>query len=150
DNISINKFELMLNSLIDKDIETFEDILGEYVLKSASYFDIEGESERFFHALVLGMLISTEGYYHIKSNRESGLGRYDIMMIPKDKSKPGIVIEFKKVNVRKKETLEIAARNALEQIKNKNYRQELEELGIGDVLELAIVFEGKKVMVATA
>jgi hypothetical protein len=148
DNISINKFELMLNSLINKDIETFEDILGEYVLKSASYFDIEGESERFFHALVLGMLISMEGDYHIKSNRESGLGRYDIMMIPKDKSKPGIVIEFKKVNTRKKETLEMAAKNALEQIKNKNYSSELIELGISDILELAIVFEGKKVMVA--
>ncbi|KRQ87804.1 putative AAA-ATPase [Caloramator mitchellensis] len=147
DNISINRFETMIKSLLKKDIETFEEILSDYVFKSASYFDIERESEKFYHALVLGMLIATEEYYHIKSNRESGLGRYDIMMIPKESTNPGIIIEFKKVNTRKNETLETAAQNALTQIENQKYRQELVDLGIKEIIEMAVVFEGKEVLV---
>ncbi|MCT4604986.1 MAG: PD-(D/E)XK nuclease domain-containing protein, partial [Marinisporobacter sp.] len=144
--INTDKFHILLKSLIIGDIETFEEILSEYLIKSASYFDIE-ESEKFYHAFVLGILVALSDTYEVKSNRESGYGRYDIMMIPKDKKDLGIVIEFKKVRKRRKETLERAVENALKQIGEKNYKQELLDLGVKNILELGVAFEGKEVLV---
>ncbi|QXM05193.1 AAA family ATPase [Crassaminicella indica] len=148
ENINNEKFNLMLKSLINKDIETFEDILAEFVLSSISYFDVSGDdSEKVYHAFVLGMLIALSNEYEVKSNKESGYGRYDVALIPKDKNKLGIIMEFKKVNKRRKETLEIACNNALKQIKEKNYKQELLDRGVRDIIELGIAFEGKEVLV---
>jgi hypothetical protein len=149
ESINNDSFSLMLNSLIKGDIETFDYIFADYVSKSFSYFDIGDESENFYHAFVLGILVALSDDYRVKSNRESGYGRYDIMIIPKDVKKNGIIIEFKKVNKRKKETLNTAAENALDQIKCKNYKQELIELGVKNIIELGIAFEGKEVLVAT-
>jgi hypothetical protein len=149
ESINNDSFNLMLNSLIKGDIETFDYIFADYVSKSFSYFDIGDESENFYHAFVLGILVALNDDYRVKSNRESGYGRYDIMIIPKDVKKNGIIIEFKKVNKRKKETLNAAAENALDQIKCKNYKQELIELGVKNIIELGIAFEGKEVLVAT-
>ncbi|MBF8984596.1 AAA family ATPase [Lutibacter sp. B2] len=146
ESINNDKFNLMLRSLTTGDIETFEEILSEYLMKSASYFDID-ESEQFYHAFVLGILVALSEAYEVKSNRESGYGRYDIMMIPKDKEKLGIVIEFKKVSKRRKETLETAVEKALKQIKEKNYKQELLDRGVKNIIELGIAFEGKEVLV---
>ncbi len=147
DNIGNEKFTFMLKSLVSKDIETFEQILSECIIKSVSYFDISNESEKFYHAFVLGMLIALNEDYEIKSNRESGYGRYDVMMIPKKQNLPGIIIEFKKVNTVRKETLELAVNKALKQIEDKKYKQELLDLGIEDIMELGIAFEGKNVLV---
>ncbi|WBW96282.1 AAA family ATPase [Oceanirhabdus sp. W0125-5] len=148
ENISNDKYNIMLNSLVNGDIKTFSIILREYVLSSVSYFDTgKNESEKFYHAFVLGLLISLSKEYQVKSNRESGYGRYDIMIIPKDKSKLGIIIEFKKVDEYDKETLEIAVNEALKQIEEKNYKQELLDLGIENIMELGIAFEGKEVLV---
>lgn len=71
------------------------------------------------------------------------------MIIPKNIEKNGIIIEFKKVNKRRKETLNTAAQNALVQIKTMNYKQELIELGVKNIMELGIAFEGKEVFVLT-
>ncbi|AKN31257.1 ATPase AAA [Clostridium carboxidivorans P7] len=149
ESVNNDEFNLMLNSLTNGDIETFEDIFADYVVKSFSYFDIGDESESFYHAFVLGILVALNDEYRVKSNRESGYGRYDIMIIPKDMNKNGIIIEFKKVNKRRKETLNTAAENALVQIKTMNYKQELIELGVKNVIELGIAFEGKEVFVLT-
>ncbi|NMM61752.1 AAA family ATPase [Clostridium sp. P21] len=149
ESVNNDEFNLMLNSLTNGDIETFEDIFADYVTKSFSYFDIGDESESFYHAFVLGILVALNDKYRVKSNRESGYGRYDIMIIPKDIEKNGIIIEFKKVNKRRKETLNTAAENALAQIKTMNYKQELIELGVKNVIELGIAFEGKDVLVLT-
>ncbi|QXM06619.1 AAA family ATPase [Crassaminicella indica] len=146
ESINNEKFNYMLKSLTTGDIETFEDIFSEYIIKSASYFDIE-ESEKFYHAFVLGILVALNEEYEVKSNRESGYGRYDVALIPKDKNKLGIIMEFKKVNKRRKETLEIAADKAIAQIKDKNYKQELLDMGIENIMELGIAFEGKEVLV---
>lgn len=147
ENISRDKYKQMIDCLVSGEIEIFEDILKDFLLKSASYFDIGDESEKFYHALVLGMLVSLNEEYRVKSNRESGYGRYDIMLIPKDNRKYGIVIEFKRVKSRQNETLEDAAKKALNQIKEKNYKQELLDLGIKNILELGIAFKGKEVIV---
>ena len=81
--------------------------------------------------------------YDVLSNRESRLGRYDIMLIPKDKPKPGIIIEYKKVWANSGETLESTADNALNQIIAQNYKQELENQGIGEIIAYGIAFEKK-------
>jgi len=139
---------LMLKALITGDIENFEELFTDYVAKSLSYFDVEeGKAESFYHALVLGMIVALRDSHQILSNRESGLGRYDLMIIPKDLSKLGVILEFK--SVKKEELLEAGAEMALAQINNKNYEAELEARGIKKILKLAIVFYGKKVLIKT-
>ncbi len=141
-------YNLMLKSLLDGDVREFQEIFSSFVLKSFSMFDVGGDKpENFYHAFVLGMLVSLQSTHQIKSNRESGFGRYDVMIIPNDKKECGIIIEFKKVSKFKKETLETAANNALKQIEEKQYEQELLDLGIKKIIKLAIVFEGKKSLV---
>jgi len=146
--VDSQNYRLMLNSLTNGDIETFDDIFSVIVEKSLSYFDVGGnEPEKFYHAFVLGMMLSLSGEYEIRSNRESGFGRYDILMIPADKKKKGVIIEFKKVNEKRGETLETACEAALRQIGGKNYIRELEALGVADFIELGIAFKGKETKV---
>ncbi len=147
ESINNDRFTLMLGSLIRGDLETFEDILSEFVMESVSYFDTEKSNESFYHAFVLGMLIGLGDDYQVESNRESGYGRYDVMVIPKDKRKLGIVMEFKKVNQKKNEDLEIAVEAALKQIQDKNYKQELINRSIDSILEIGIAFQGKELLV---
>ncbi|MCX5925089.1 MAG: AAA family ATPase, partial [Candidatus Dependentiae bacterium] len=92
-------YNQMLSSLISGDIALFNKLFSNFVITSFSYFDITGnQPEKFYHAFVLGMLVSLADRYHVRSNRESGYGRYDVMLIPHDTTKVGIVIEFKKVD----------------------------------------------------
>jgi hypothetical protein len=140
---------MMLNALVNGDLLTFEDIFQDFVMKTFSMFDTGGEEpEKVYHAFVLGLFIRLQDRYEVRSNRESGYGRYDVMLIPKDLSRKGIVIEFKKA--RRNETLDQAGVAALEQIERKNYARELLALGCQDILKLGIAFQGKKVrMVAS-
>jgi SET domain-containing protein len=92
------------------------------------------------------MLVALKDTHEVKSNKESGYGRYDVMIIPKDKKQLGIIIEFKKVN-KKRETLESAAYKALKQIEDKNYESELLNIGIKNILKIAMAFEGKEVLI---
>ena len=148
ESVSGEKFNVMLKSLVDGDIETFEMLFSEFVMKSISYFDVSGEeSEKVYHSFVLGMLIALSDEYFIKSNSESGYGRYDVMVIPKDITKKGIVIEFKKVNRYRKQSLEKCAQSALQQIEDREYKRELLDRGVKDIIELAIAFDGKKTLV---
>ncbi|GAA0741923.1 AAA family ATPase [Clostridium oceanicum] len=141
-------FDLMLKSLVSGDIKLFSKIFKNFVINSVSYFDISGkESEKVYHSFVLGMLVALSDSYRVKSNRESGFGRYDIMIIPRDKTKLAVIIEFKKVNNIRKESLEEAVEKALTQIKDRNYKAELLDRGIKDIIELGIAFEGKKVLI---
>jgi hypothetical protein len=146
--LSIENYNLMLKSLVTGDIKSFRSLFVNFVLNSFSYFDISGdEPERFYHAFVLGVLVSLENNYQVKSNRESGYGRYDVMIIPRDKNRLGIIMELKKVDQFEDKTLEKAVDAALEQIENKKYETELKDLGINKVLKLGIAFEGKNVLV---
>ncbi len=150
ESINNDEFNFMLNSLINGDIKTFGKILKKFVLSSVSYFDISGqESEKVYHAFVLGMLIALSEDYEVKSNRESGYGRYDIMIIPKDKNKIGIIMEFKKVDRDDEEDLKKAAEEGLKQIRERKYKQELIAREIKNIIEIGVAFEGKDVMVLT-
>jgi hypothetical protein len=137
----------MLKALLTGNIEIFEDIFISTVENVFSYNDVtRDKSESFYHAFVLGMLVNIDKEYEIKSNRESGLGRYDVMIIPKDNTKKGIIIEFKRANERKKESIETALERAKTQIEEKKYEAELINRGINDIMKLAIAFKGKEVI----
>lgn len=139
----------LLKAIIDGDVFVFQELLQNFIINSMSVYDIPvTEAERSYHLFVLGLLVALSDQYEIKSNRESGYGRYDIMLIPKQKNKIGIVIEFKKVIPG--ETLETAAQKALEQIENKNYAQELISKSVKEILKYGVAFEGKKVFVKLA
>jgi putative sterol carrier protein len=146
DSLSMLKYKNMLNALISGDIENFGYPFKRFVLNNLSYFDVSGkEPEKVYHAFVLGILVSLADNYEVKSNKESGIGRYDVMIIPKDASKKGIIIEFKKIDELSKETIEEATEKALKQIEDKKYESELLERGIKNIIKLAIVFKNKEV-----
>jgi len=147
DSFGNKKTEIMLNSLITGDIKLFEKMLKSIVLSIFSYHDFTGEPEKVYHALVMGLLVWISGTHEIKSNRESGYGRYDIMIAPKDNTKIGYVIEFKTVDTDENETPQTAIENALKQIEEKKYETELIDKGIKNIKKLAIVFNGKEVHV---
>ncbi len=144
-SIKNKEVDLLFKSLIEGDIETFELLFKKFVLNSMSIFDTGAEPEKVYHAFVLGMLVYLNNEYEIKSNRESGYGRYDVMMIPRNKENAGIILEFKKV--RKNETLKEAAEKALDQINDRKYRQELLDREIIKIIELGLAFEGKNVLI---
>jgi hypothetical protein len=137
--------ETMLKALVDGEIDVFEEIFSAYVIRAMSFFDTGSEPEKVYHAFVMGLFLWLSADYEVKSNRESGYGRYDIMIIPREQTKLGFIIEFKKT--RPKETLETAVKSALEQIEAKKYESELLQRGIENYKKLAIVFEGKEVTV---
>ncbi|MDQ1353599.1 MAG: hypothetical protein QG657_3905 [Acidobacteriota bacterium] len=139
------KLEIMLKALIEGDVGLFEEMLQKVVTAVYSYHDFGDEPEKVYHALVAGMLTWITNTHDIKSNRESGYGRYDIMVIPHDPGRIGYIIEFKKT--RKNETVESAVQSALQQIEAKKYETELKERGIEHIKKLAIVFSGKDVFV---
>jgi len=145
--IENEKLEIMLEALIEGDIRLFEKMLRKVVRAVFSYHDFGGEPEKVYHALVAGLLIWISNTHEIKSNRESGFGRYDIMIIPHDLTQTGYVIEFKTVDKEENETVETAVTTALEQIEAKKYETELIERGIEKIKKLAIVFSGKDVYV---
>jgi hypothetical protein len=148
DTITKETYDVMINSLVTGDIKIFGKLLKQFVLKSISYFDVGGyEGEKVYHAFVLGMLISLNDSHEVISNRESGYGRYDVMIIPKDISKLGIVIEFKKLDPDDEETLEETADMALKQIKEKKYSTALEDRGVKNIKEIGIVFKGKDIYI---
>lgn len=121
--------------------------IADYLDKSISFYD--GGSESFYHGLVLGLIALMDNQYRIKSNRESGDGRYDITMFPRENKYPGIIMEFKWKSDLKEEELEHFAQEALQQINEKRYDTELAELGVSPIFKLGIAFSGKKVKVKT-
>lgn len=143
-------FNQMLTDLTAGNIESFIDYFTSIVGSSFSYFDLsEKQAESFYHAFVLGLFVSLADTYHLRSNRESGFGRYDLMLSPKkpDEQSIGFVIEFKTANVRRGETMDYAAVQALHQIQEKGYAQELVSLHIPRIFLLGIGFQGKDVKI---
>jgi hypothetical protein len=141
----------LLVSLASGNIKDFKAQFEDTVMRCFSYIDVDkNEAESFYHAFVLGMIIGLDKTHEIKSNRESGTGRYDVIIVPRDSKNVGIIIEFKKRRPKEDANLEDAAVNALEQIEEKKYEVELRERGIKSIKKLAIVFEGKESLVKEA
>ena len=115
-------------------------------MTSFSYFDVTGrDPEKVYHAFVLGMLVSLSKTHEVVSNRESGIGRYDVSLIPKDIKKCGVIFEFKRYDKEDEDTIEEMLDIALKQIEEKQYDTELKNRGINNIIKLAVVFNGKEV-----
>ena len=143
-----SEYNEMLKALVSFDYEVFEEIFIDYVEKSLSYFDVAGEEpEKVYHAFVLGMLVSLNKTHYVLSNKESSYGRYDVMIIPKDITRTGIIIEFKKARKTNKKSVDKLIEEAKNQIEEKRYETELLNRGITNIKKLVIVFKGKEVFV---
>ena len=138
----------MLEHLTENRISKFKKMFQDFVYK-LSYHDFAGENaEQVYHAFVLGILIYLQNSYTIYSNIESGEGRPDILLIPNNKSKYGIIIELKKTDKDADEDkIKAKTKEAFEQIAKNNYAQKITEQGIKEYVEIAMVFSGKKVFV---
>ena len=133
-------FKRLIKNLLDNNIDKFEIELQEILLKYMSFYDV-ANIEKVYHSFILGLMIHLEGKYHINSNGEGGLGRYDIAIEPLNKNMRGFILEFKVAD--SEETLEEKAEEALEQIKDKKYYVELEKRDIKEMTFLGIAFYKK-------
>ena len=134
-------------SLYGNDYKKLQKAIAEYMDKSISFYDAGVEA--FYHGLVLGLIALMDNQYKIKSNRESGDGRYDISLIPREERYPGIIMELKWKKGLSEDKLAGLAEDALAQIDEMNYGAEMKEDGIDDILKFGIAFSGKKVSVKT-
>ncbi|WP_047266323.1 AAA family ATPase [Marinitoga sp. 1155] len=140
------EYNKIIRLLINGEKIEFTKEFKEIVENTLSYFDVtEKEPERFYHGLILGMSVGLEKDYIIKSNREVGYGRADLILIPKNKTKPGIIFEFKKYSRDFDKNLKDSAERGIKQIEEKGYEKEIKSYGIEKVIKVAIAFDKKDV-----
>ncbi|MDM8521262.1 AAA family ATPase [Anaerolineales bacterium HSG6] len=150
EKVKLPQLETMLTALEQGDVYLFERMLRIIVTEVMSYHDLSGSPEKVYQALVLGMLVWLAPKYEIRTNREAGYGRYDMMFKPKlppsegegNVQRAGIILEFKRVDDDQKP--ETVLEDALQQIKDKAYTTELQAAGVTDILQIAVAFQGKK------
>lgn len=140
--------DLIAESLYANDPEKLQKAIAEYMDRSISFYD--AGSEGFYHGLTLGLVALMDNHYKIKSNRESGDGRYDISLIPREKKYPGIIMELKWKRDLDAAALDKMAEEALTQIDDKRYGFEMQEDGIEHILKLGVAFSGKHVTIRKA
>ena len=149
-----------LKALILGDVDAMNQYMNDIALETFSSFDVAGREnsrvrpENFYHGFVLGLMVEKRDDYIIKSNKESGFGRYDVMMIPrnvKTGNLPAMILEFKVMNSNKEKTLEETVSSALAQIEEKKYDTELINAGVKkeNIRHYGFAFEGKKVLIGT-
>ena len=141
-----SKLSFLMESLIENKIEDYEENLQEILLTSVSYNDTKKGNEAFYHGLIMGMGLYLEGEYITKSNIESGLGRYDFLIEPKNKSKRAFIMEFKSTD--SVEKLEEVSKEALKQIEDKKYDISLKQNGIKEITYIGIAFYGKQIKIS--
>ena len=144
-----------ISALLQDDIEAMNAYMNRVALQTFSYFDTGKnpageEPERFYHGFVLGLIVDLQGRYIITSNRESGFGRYDVMLEPKNPNEDdAIIMEFKVINPVKESSLKDTVQAALAQIEEKQYKGQLMARGIPEnrIRSYGFAFEGKKVLI---
>lgn len=143
-----------IKALLSNDLKLMNIYINKVTLNIISYFDTGNrpsgsEPERFYHGLVLGLLVDLHDRYVLTSNRESGYGRYDIMLEPKREEDPAIILEFKVHDPEDESSLQETVKAALKQIEEKQYTQVLMEKGIPAerIRKYGFAFQGKKVLI---
>ncbi len=138
---------MIAESLYNHKLDKLQKSLKEYIDKSISFYDTG--TEGFYHGLTLGLIALMDDQYIIRSNRESGDGRYDISLFPRKNNDPGIIMELKWHSGLSEDQLKTLSEDALRQINEKRYDLEMKDEGIGEILKLGIAFSGKHVMIAS-
>ena len=141
-----SKLLYLMEALIENKIPEYEERLQEILLTSVSYNDTKKGNEAFYHGLIMGMGLYLEGEYITKSNIESGLGRYDFVIEPKNKSKRAYIMEFKSTD--SVEKLEEVSKEALKQIEDKKYDISLKQNEVKEITYMGIAFCGKQIKIS--
>ena len=141
-----SKLLYLMEALTENRIDEYEERLQEILLTSVSCNDTKKGNEAFYHGLIMGMGLYLEGEYITKSNIESGLGRYDFVIEPKNKTKRAYIMEFKATD--SVENLEEISKEALRQIEDKKYDISLKQNGVKDITYLGIAFCGKQIKIS--
>lgn len=151
---SAGDYNDFIKSLLQDDLEAMNAYMNRVAFRTFSYFDtgnsiLGEETERFYHGFVLGLIVDLGKEYIITSNRESGFGRYDVILEAKDKQKDSFIFEFKVHNKKKENTLEDTVVAALQQIEDKQYEADLIIRGVSKerIRKYGFAFEGKTVLI---
>ena len=151
-------YNAFIKALLADDTEAMNAYMNRVSLRIFSTFDVgkkpsdQSEPERFYHGFVLGLMVELVDQYEVKSNRESGFGRYDVILKSRNIQKKAMILEFKVFNSAREKSLEETVENALHQIKEKEYAAELLEAGIAEenIRMYGFAFEGKRVLIDSA
>ena len=154
---SASNYNAFVSALLKGSVREMNVYMNEVALSTFSSFDAgtqpseRSQPERFYHGFVLGLLVELRDIYEVKSNRESGFGRYDVMLIPKkdDRRYNAVVLEFKVFDSYDESTIEDTVKSALKQIEEKSYDTELMAQGIEKdrIRHYGFAFEGKRVLI---
>ena len=145
DKVVGNDLRSILKDLVELNLSEFEKKFRVLVREMFSYMDVgENTAENFYHAFVLGMLVGLRDSYYVNSNRESGFGRYDIMLEPQNKNGNSFIMEFKVADDFEDETIEEVIASAKKQIEEKGYESNLRERGFKKITKMVFAFKGKE------
>lgn len=145
--INLDSYDRFIQSLANGDLDKFKMYLSSYIMQTGSFFDFNSNTpEQIFHVFILGLVVGLRDHFYIHSNQESGLGRFDVIFIPKDNQKNGILLEFKTSDT--PNLLSVKSHEALNQIKDKQYIEIFKKHNVPSVLAIGLSFCGKQMDLA--